>query len=109
MARLNGLDGMLLKDLTDLRNRVEQAIVARKQADKTETKAKMQALAVEAGFSLDELLGKTDGRKSTGKPVAIKYRNPDNPAETWTGRGRQPRWLVAKLAKRGVTREDFAV
>jgi DNA-binding protein H-NS len=25
--------------------------------------------------------------------------NPDNKSETWTGRGRQPRWLVAKLAK----------
>jgi DNA-binding protein H-NS len=25
------------------------------------------------------------------------YRNPDNPAETWSGRGRRPRWLVAAL------------
>lgn len=109
MARLNGLDDMSLKDLTDLLHRVEQAIVARKHSDKADIKAKMAALAAEAGFSLDELIGKTDGRKGTGKPVAIKYRNPDNPAETWTGRGRQPRWMVAKLAKRGVTREDFAV
>jgi len=33
-------------------------------------------------------------RKSLGK-VAPKYRNPSNADETWTGRGKQPRWLAA--------------
>ena len=37
------------------------------------------------------------GRK-LGK-VAPKYRNPENPKETWTGRGKQPRWLAAYTAK----------
>ena len=27
-------------------------------------------------------------------PVAIKYRNSQNDSETWTGRGRRPRWIV---------------
>ncbi len=34
------------------------------------------------------------GRKPLGK-VAPKYRNPANAAETWSGRGKQPRWLAA--------------
>jgi DNA-binding protein H-NS len=29
--------------------------------------------------------------------VLPKYRNPKNPAETWSGRGKQPRWLSAQL------------
>jgi DNA-binding protein H-NS len=29
--------------------------------------------------------------------VIPKYQNPQNPAETWSGRGKQPRWLVAQL------------
>jgi DNA-binding protein H-NS len=29
--------------------------------------------------------------------VLPKYRNPDRPSETWAGRGKQPRWLVAQL------------
>ncbi|HJY91641.1 MAG TPA: H-NS histone family protein [Candidatus Acidoferrum sp.] len=29
--------------------------------------------------------------------VLPKYRNPQNPAETWSGRGKQPRWLGAQL------------
>ena len=33
------------------------------------------------------------------KPVGIaKYRNPKNPSETWTGRGRKPRWLNEAIA-----------
>jgi|SRR5881275_2576752 DNA-binding protein H-NS len=30
-------------------------------------------------------------------PVLPKYQNPRNPSETWSGRGKQPRWLKAQL------------
>jgi DNA-binding protein H-NS len=39
---------------------------------------------------------------------APKYRNPDNPNETWAGRGLTPRWLAAAI-KRGKKLEDFAI
>ena len=41
-------------------------------------------------------------------PVSPKYRNPDQPSETWAGRGKQPRWLVAQL-KLGRRIEDFSI
>jgi DNA-binding protein H-NS len=41
-------------------------------------------------------------------PVAPKYRNPDNPAETWAGRGLRPRWLAAAL-KTGKKLEHFSI
>ena len=34
-------------------------------------------------------------RASAGKKVAPKYRDPSNPAKTWTGRGRMPQWVQA--------------
>ena len=37
-----------------------------------------------------------------------KYGNPDNKQETWTGRGRQPRWMAAKL-KAGKKLEDMKI
>ena len=40
--------------------------------------------------------------------VAPKYCNPDNPAETWAGRGLRPRWLAAAL-KTGKKLEDFSI
>jgi DNA-binding protein H-NS len=36
-------------------------------------------------------------RKQASRKISPAYRNPNNPAETWTGRGRKPRWLVAAL------------
>jgi DNA-binding protein H-NS len=40
--------------------------------------------------------------------VFPKYRNPDNPSETWAGRGKQPRWLTAQL-RTGRTLDDFRI
>jgi DNA-binding protein H-NS len=37
-----------------------------------------------------------------------KYRNPDQPSETWAGRGKQPRWLVAQL-RSGKRIDDFKI
>ena len=109
MARTNGIESLSLKELTELHAKVQDAINTRRKTDLVETKAKMAQLAAEAGFSLEELIGKADGRKGPRSAIPVKFRNPDNPDETWTGRGRQPRWLVAKLAKRGVTVDDFRI
>ena len=45
-------------------------------------------------FELSDLFA---GRGGKGRKVAAKYANPDNPAETWSGRGRKPRWLAGRL------------
>jgi DNA-binding protein H-NS len=61
------------------------------------------AIAAEAGFKIGDLFG---GRGGKGRKVAAKYANPNNPSETWTGRGRKPRWLAAKI-KAGEKQEKF--
>jgi DNA-binding protein H-NS len=48
------------------------------------------------------------GRGGARGAVAPKYRNPDNPSETWAGRGLKPRWLAAAI-KDGKKIEDFAI
>jgi DNA-binding protein H-NS len=48
------------------------------------------------------------GRAAARGPVAPKYRKPENPAETWAGRGLKPRWLAAAI-KSGKKLEDFAI
>ncbi len=111
MARApqNGLDELGLKELIDLQEQVKVAIVERQQTERAEIKSKMAALAAEAGMSLDEILGLRKTRGGSKAPVAPKFRNPENPEETWSGRGRKPNWLVEKLKKRGVSMEDFAI
>jgi DNA-binding protein H-NS len=51
--------------------------------------------------------GQTSGRNRR-QPVLPKYRNPDNPAESWSGRGHRPRWLEAQLAT-GKTLQDLEI
>ena len=46
------------------------------------------------------------GRKGT---VAVKYRDPKNPENTWTGRGRMPRWMVAATKGGKARKEDFLI
>lgn len=49
------------------------------------------------------------GRLDDGRSVvAAKYRNPEKPEETWSGRGKMARWLREKLEAGGKL-EDFLV
>jgi DNA-binding protein H-NS len=58
---------------------------------------------------LENRLGRLRGSKSTRyPPVLPKYRNPDRPSETWTGRGKQPRWLAAQL-RSGRALDEFRI
>jgi DNA-binding protein H-NS len=104
MASVN-VDKMALKELLDLETRVKKAILNAKERERADLKNKIASLAENAGFSVSELFG--SGRGKGGK-VAVKYRYKDNPAETWTGRGRQPKWLAAKLSK-GSKLADFSI
>ncbi|MCH9806448.1 MAG: H-NS histone family protein [Alphaproteobacteria bacterium] len=106
MATVN-LSKMNLKELIALQANVEQAIEEARLRERQEVLSKMEEMAQEAGFSINELVG-GKGRKGRTTVSAAKYANPDNRAETWTGRGRKPNWLVEKL-KKGASVEDFAI
>jgi DNA-binding protein H-NS len=109
MARINGLEKMTYAQLSELRERIEAAMEAAKAAEKDKLRAEMEAMAAKAGLSLSEVVGRSGHQaKAKGTKVAAKYRNPRNPEETWAGRGRQPRWLVAAL-KRGQKLESFLI
>lgn len=66
---------------------------------------KFSHMAEEAGFTLEEVVGLLDSRRG---PVKAKYRHPDDPEITWSGRGRTPTWLK-ELEDNGRDRERFRV
>jgi DNA-binding protein H-NS len=74
----------------------QQELVKEKTA---KLRDKINALVKAEGFGLDEVLGRSASRvgKTRGK-VKPKYRNPADPAQTWTGRGKRPRWFNAALS-----------
>lgn len=105
MARLPNLDKLSYADLIALRDEID-ALLGHKQAEeKAALKQKLADLAKEQGFDLGEIIGKSRKRGV----VAVKYRDPENPSNTWTGRGRMPRWMAAATKRRGVKKEDFLI
>ena len=64
-------------------------------------------MAAASGFSVGEIVGVGMMRK-TRRTVPIKYRNPKDATQTWTGRGRPPRWL-ADAMKKGARKESYLV
>ena len=101
------LDKMSVKELMALEVEVREAIIERKQQERADVTEKLHALAERSGYSVDELLGKTRRTGNRAK-VAPKYRNPGNPSETWTGRGRMPLWIKA-LTEKGAKVEKFLI
>ncbi|KAF1686599.1 DNA-binding protein [Pseudoxanthomonas broegbernensis] len=81
-----------------------QALLS-KRAPLAQVRNKLTRLAKAEGYTVEELFGTAaKGARKAAAPVragrklgkvAPKYRNPANPKETWTGRGKQPRWLAA--------------
>lgn len=98
----------ILNDLETLRKNVEKA---RKQAEEKHRKAALAhvtSVAEEFGFSLSELTQSGPGKTKSKKAAVPKYRNPDDPTQTWAGVGRIPAWLKA-FEEQGKSREQFLI
>jgi DNA-binding protein H-NS len=96
------LKSMSLDKLVTLRNQVEAVL---------STKVVEERRALEAELSkLTRFTGGSTRLKISGRggAVAPKYRNPENPSETWAGRGLKPTWLTAAI-KAGKKQEDFLI
>ena len=119
------LNTLSAKELDALINQAKKRkTVISKRKPIAMVRKKLAALARAEGYSIAELFGdapvakpataaagnktrtSTKGRK-LGK-VAPKYRNPANPAETWAGRGQQPKWLALETGK-GRALDEFLI
>jgi DNA-binding protein H-NS len=65
--------------------------------------------------NLDEKLGKLQGGVAKSAPprrnypeVRPKYQNPEDPSQTWAGRGRMPRW-INEMIETGKSIEDLLI
>ena len=105
MARSKNIENMSFAELAAMQARVERAKVEKQISERAAVKQKLMDMAKEAGFDIRELF---DGRKGKGK-VAVKYRDPNNTANTWTGRGRMPRWMTAATKGGKAKKEDFLI
>jgi DNA-binding protein H-NS len=91
------LDQMNTDELWSLHVEISQLLQPRIQREKLQLEERLKLLQPPV----------ITGRRPY-PPVLPKYCNPDQPSQTWTGRGKRPRWLVAQL-KSGRRIEDFRI
>jgi DNA-binding protein H-NS len=87
---------MSLGDLRNLQEQIKQEMKQREQQDLQKAREQIMAIAQSVGLPLKDLIatggrGAKVGTKSGS--VAVRYRNPDDESQQWTGRGRQPKWV----------------
>lgn len=90
------LTEMSRQDLLQLQTDVGDALKSAEQRDRLEALKAAKQAAAEFGFSLEEI-SKDVRPADTRSKAAPKYRNPENPEDTWTGRGRKPHWIHTAL------------
>lgn len=111
---------LLLPELRELVTQATALIAEREKSEKVALAEEIKTLAIARGVAVADLLpllGSAPGR-SDGEPaekaskargtVPPKYRDPSEPSNTWTGRGRKPKWVLEREAE-GKTLESMLI
>jgi DNA-binding protein H-NS len=89
-------------ELWALREKITATLAAKIAAEKDVLEKRLRLLTGGHGQANDI------PRRRPYPTVIPKFRNPDDPSQTWAGRGRPPRWLAAQL-KLGKRIDDFRI
>jgi DNA-binding protein H-NS len=110
MNRKFNLDALSVDEMWQLHEEISQILSVRLASEKRELEKRLAQLRREKSpGELKQQASPGEVRERRKYPrVFPKYRNPGEPSETWSGRGKRPRWLVAAL-KTGHTIEEFAI
>jgi DNA-binding protein H-NS len=114
MNKKPNFDGMSVDELWQLHEELSQALSVRLTSEKRELERRLAQLRREKVMRQSERQSETADVRSAPRErrkyprVVPKYRNPEEPSETWSGRGKQPRWLAAAL-KTGHKIEEFVI
>jgi DNA-binding protein H-NS len=87
------LESMALEDLWSLHERLIEVLDRKMESEKRRLQSRLDDLGRRFGGSHKDLPQRRPYPK-----VEPKFRNPDDPSETWSGRGKHPRWVVQLLA-----------
>ncbi|HAT33129.1 MAG TPA: histidinol phosphate phosphatase [Janthinobacterium sp.] len=86
------LSNMSAVELRNLQDKIKQEMKKREHQDLAKAREQIMAIAQSVGIPLKDLIAGGAVRGKTGS-VAVRYRNPNDASQQWTGRGRQPRWV----------------
>lgn len=95
------------KELLSQIETLKQQAESQRRAEIAKVVADIRAKMQEYGITVADLGASARTSRTKGMTVAAKYRHPAT-GETWTGRGKMPKWLQAEV-NQGKRREDFLI
>lgn len=99
-------------DLRELIRLAQAELREREDAKRQQAEDQIKRILAENDLDPREVFAKLTKGKKKKKSAAprgpAKYRNPDNPAETWNGNGRHPKWFDDAIG-RGVAEEEMEI
>ena len=106
MARKSSLDKMSYSELATLRTQIDRGWSRNKLRSASHCARSSQTWPRSTGSRSMRCLARAARARAA---CAVKYRDPKNPENTWTGRGRMPRWMVAATKGSKAKKEDFLI
>jgi DNA-binding protein H-NS len=86
----NTFESMSIDGLSSLHEQLTSILVRKMEQEKARLEERLRRLNINHAISPNR------PRRAYPK-VLPKYQNPKNPAQTWSGRGKQPHWVQAQL------------
>ncbi|MBF0149854.1 MAG: H-NS histone family protein [Magnetococcales bacterium] len=106
------LENLPLEELVALSEELSGIIKKKRREKSKQIRTQMIELAKVAGFeSIEEFMEHQTGRMTRsdkGMKLPPKYRNPQVPDQTWSGKGPTPKWL-REYEENGQNREQFRI
>ena len=104
------LSGLNVDQLSDLVGKAQSEMASREKQRRKDLRSELERRVAADGYKLADIFpefgnGAVTGRQRQKRPA--KYRNPQNPDESWSGIGRTPRWVAAIVEERGIDVSAF--
>ena len=106
MQKSEFIENASLSELMEFNSMIKEEIAHRQETAKDELLNEIREKSKALGLTNEDLTEALQKMKPSKAPQ--KYRNPLNAQETWTGRGRKPKWLSLQLGE-GRTLDEFAI
>lgn len=95
---MQDLSKYTLAKLRALEVEIVEELKTRHYLSVSQAREQILHIAQGAGLSVEQLLSKKAPKAAKQSDAQLKYRNPDDPTQQWSGRGRQPGWAKALIA-----------
>ena len=104
------ISGLDIDQLTDLVGKAQAEMASRERQRRKDLRAELERRVSADGYKMGDIFPELESAGGSGprrQKRPAKYRNPQNPDESWSGIGRTPKWVQAILEERGIDAAAF--